>query len=151
MHGPSDCALSHLFQEQFAASLFDLSMQYTADYCCLADADALLEGALPSCPKTNCPSWPYAALLPLPLLLLCCRYELPINPGFNITVALHDSHAVIPVANGMYDCKHYCHPGVPQVTLLRTCQLCTYVSLQQFCAIFSTLRLLSLVYIHGSV
>jgi hypothetical protein len=49
------------------------------------------------------------------LLLLCCRYELPINPGFNISVALHDSHAVIPVANGMYDCKHYCHPGVPQV------------------------------------
>jgi hypothetical protein len=48
----------------------------------------------------------------------CChyRYDLPINPGFNITVALHDSHAVVPVANGMYDCKHYCHPGVPQAS-----------------------------------
>jgi hypothetical protein len=62
------------------------------------------------------------------LLLLCCRYELPINPGFNISVALHDSHAVIPVANGMYDCKHYCHPGVPQVICMdqtgwHVCQL----------------------------
>ncbi|WIA19825.1 hypothetical protein OEZ85_005733 [Tetradesmus obliquus] len=43
------------------------------------------------------------------------KYELPINPGFNISVALHGSHAVVPVANGMHDCKHYCHPGVPQI------------------------------------
>jgi hypothetical protein len=61
------------------------------------------------------PGFTCMLLLLLLLLLLLCRYDLPINPGFNISVALHDSHAVIPVANGMYDCKHYCQPGVPQV------------------------------------
>jgi len=43
-----------------------------------------------------------------------CRYDIPVVPAFNVSVALSDTH-VGKVMSPEIDCLHYCSPGLPEV------------------------------------
>jgi hypothetical protein len=47
----------------------------------------------------------------------------PLVAGFNVSAALADNH-IGTVLSKQLDCLHYCHPGVPEVTVNLSWGLC---------------------------